>query len=251
MHFICSATTLTQVRECRSKNLPKPRKRNPVWFVRQKRTVHKHDFNIAFCLSIRISEIYFNLLFHLQIHDDLITEENRKFVTEVLNDRFGVPSLIKGVQTYPKRADESLVAVDKLDVEHGWHSYYSRRCGLIARKIGVVPMWRKDGRKVSTTMLQINDNHVIKYMEPSEFSPAQKPRVKNLKKFGCVLIGAGSADPSLFTKEYCGLFKDSGVMPKRHLGRFLVTPSAKLLPGTPLNVTHFRVGDFVDVRGKT
>lgn len=189
----------------------------------------------------------FKFKYYLQIHDDFITEENKKFVSEVLNDRFGVPSLIKGIKTYPKRADESLVEVDKLEVDLGWHSYYSRRCGLIARKIGVVPMWRKNGSKVLTTMLQVDDNHVIKYMEPNEFNPAQKPRVKNLKKFGCLLVGAGSADPSLFTKEYCGLFTDSGVMPKRHLGRFLVTPSAKLLPGTNIpfdylcfiNLNHF------------
>lgn len=72
-----------------------------------------------------------------------------------------------------------------------------------------------------------------------------------LHKFGCLLIGAESTDPRKLTKEYCGLFKDSGVMPKQILSRFIVSPSAKLPVGTPLNVTHFRVGDYVDVRGKT
>lgn len=108
-----------------------------------------------------------------------------------------------------------------------------------------------DGTKISTTMLQVDDNHVIKYYAPDEYVPAQQPRIKNIGKFGCILVGAGSADPSLFTKEYCGLFKESGVMPKRYLGRFLVTPSAALLPGTPLNISHFKIGDYVDVRGKT
>lgn len=164
------------------------------------------------------------------MHDDLITQENKKFVTEVLQDRFGVPSLIKGVQTYPKSNNESLIEVKQEQNQDQWNKF-QRRCGLIARKIGTQPMWRKDGSKILTTMLQIDDNHVIKYMSPSEYNPAQLPRVKNLKKFGCLLIGAGSADPSLFTKEYCGLFKESGVMPKRHLGRFLVTDSAKILPG--------------------
>lgn len=149
----------------------------------------------------------------------------------MLNDRFGVPTLIRGVQTYPKSVDESLIEMEQTGKNSEWNKF-QRRCGLIARKIGVVPMWRKDGSKISTTMLQIDDNHVIKYFEPSEYNPAQMPRVKNLQKFGCLLVGAGSADPSLFTKEYCGLFRDSGVMPKRHLGRFLVTPNAKLLPGS-------------------
>ncbi|XP_055298649.1 39S ribosomal protein L3, mitochondrial [Sitodiplosis mosellana] len=216
-----SPITVTQVRECRNKILPKPRKRNPVWFVRQKRT----------------------------IHEDFVTEENKKFVTEVLNDRFGVPTLIKGAQTYPKNLG-NLIDVQQEEKQEDWNRF-QRRSGLIARKIGVVPVWRKDGTKMTTTMLQIEDNHVIKYFSPEEYTPAHQPRVKNLRKFGCVLVGAGSADPSLFTKEYCGLFRESGVLPKRHLGRFLVTPNAKLLPGTPLNVTHFRVGDFVDIRGKT
>lgn len=66
-----------------------------------------------------------------------------------------------------------------------------------------------------------------------------------------MLVGAESTDPSKLTKEYCGLFKDSGVMPKKILSRFLISPTAALMPGTPLNVDHFRVGDFVDVRGKT
>lgn len=150
-------------------------------------------------------------------------------MTEVLNDRFGVPTLIKGIQTYPK-SSEALIDVKQEEKPQQWNKY-QRRCGLIARKIGVVPMWKKDGTKMTTTLLQIDDNHVIKYFSPDEYNPSEKPRVKNLRKFGCVLVGAGSADPSLFTKEYCGLFRDSGVMPKRHLGRFLVTPEAKLLPG--------------------
>lgn len=65
------------------------------------------------------------------------------------------------------------------------------------------------------------------------------------------MVGAESTDPTMLTKDYCGLFKDSGVMPKKVLSRFIVSPTAQLLPGTPLNVSHFRVGDFVDVRGKT
>lgn len=65
------------------------------------------------------------------------------------------------------------------------------------------------------------------------------------------MVGAESTDPSMLTKEYCGLFKDSGVMPKKILARFIISPSSALQPGTPLNVNHYRVGDHVDVRGKT
>ena len=37
---------------------------------------------------------------------------------------------------------------------------------------------------------------------------------------GSLVVGALSADPSKFTKDYCGLFTESGVMPKKKLVRF-------------------------------
>lgn len=40
-------------------------------------------------------------------------------------------------------------------------------------------------------------------------------------------------------------------MPCNIIVRFLVHPQAKLPSGTPLNVNHYRVGDYVDIRGKT
>lgn len=54
-----------------------------------------------------------------------------------------------------------------------------------------------------------------------------------------------------FTKEYCGLFSEAGVMPKRRLARFQISPEAALQPGTPLVAAHFRPGEYVDVRGRT
>lgn len=87
-----------------------------------------------------------------------------------------------------------------------------------------------------------------------------------------VVVGSGSTDPQKFTKDYCGLFTDSGVMPKRHLGRFPVTSNAVsshhyriilstifliyflvkvLQPGTPLTASHFTVGQWVDTYGRT
>lgn len=78
-----------------------------------------------------------------------------------------------------------------------------------------------------------------------------KPAVKPKTKYGCLLVGAESTDPSFLTKDYCGIFKDSGVMPKKLLARFLISSEAYLPPGTAINASHFRVDDYVDVRGKT
>lgn len=54
-----------------------------------------------------------------------------------------------------------------------------------------------------------------------------------------------------YTKQYTGLFNEAGLMPKRILARFMVSPEAAIQPGTPLYASHFRPGDFVDIRGTT
>lgn len=103
----------------------------------------------------------------------------------------------------------------------------------------------------SIKYFKVVDNHVVKYTPPEEYEPAMKPAVKPKTKLGCLLVGAESTDPSYLTKEYCGIFKESGVMPKKLLSRFLVSSAGYIPPGTPINASHFRVGDYVDVRGKT
>ncbi|XP_023240348.1 39S ribosomal protein L3, mitochondrial-like [Centruroides sculpturatus] len=70
-------------------------------------------------------------------------------------------------------------------------------------------------------------------------------------RLGCLIVGAESVDPQRFSAEYIGLFNEAGVMPKRKLTKFYITPNAALQPGTPLYATHFRPGDYVDVWGKT
>lgn len=166
----------------------------------------------------------------------------------MVHDTYGVPALIKGVQTYEQK--QLIKTPEPLADAAPW-TPSARRCGLIARKIGQYPLWLKNGERVRTTLLQVIDNHVIKYIPPEEYTPAHRPNVANLNKYGCLLVGAESTNPALLTKEYCGIFRDSGVMPKKNLARFIVSPQAAIAPGTPLNVGHFKVGEFVDVRGKT
>lgn len=183
------------------------------------------------------------------MRDNLVTPENKSFVQEVIHDKYGPPALINGVFSYDQSKHEQLVKTMQIELLP-W-TKDARRTGVIARKIGQYPLWLKNGERIRTTLLQIVDNHVIKYIPPEEYKPAQKPKVANLSKYGCLLVGAESCDPSILTKEYCGLFKDSGLLPKKHLARFLISPTAAIPVGTPLTVSHFRVGDYVDVRGKT
>ncbi|KAJ4443793.1 hypothetical protein ANN_05573 [Periplaneta americana] len=180
-------------------------------------------------------------------YDEQLTPENKLFIKDVVHDKYGLPTVIEGINTY----QHSPLKVEPM--ERGTWFPGCRRSGVIARKLGIYPMWLKDGTKALTTLLQVVDNHVIRYIPPEEFNPPRSS-VKcpaNKQNFGCLLVGAESADPQEFTKEYCGLFKDSGVMPKKKLCRFLINPEAAIQPGTPLYVSHFKVGDYVDVRGVT
>ena len=46
-----------------------------------------------------------------------------------------------------------------------------------------------------------------------------RPKITNPNlsiSYPCLVVGALSADPSKFTKDYCGLFTDSGVPPSDH-----------------------------------
>lgn len=79
----------------------------------------------------------------------------------------------------------------------------------------------------------------------------KKPVWKEKRRLGALLVGSETVDPTVVTKDYCGLFDSVGMLPKRHLCRFMVSPHAALPTGTPLTATHFRVGDYVDVRAKT
>lgn len=101
---------------------------------------------------------------------------------------------------------------------------------------------------------------MVRYIPPEDFAKtvvAQRrirPRVtrpiSSIDR-GCLVVGALSADPAKFTKDYCGLFSGSGVVPKKMLARFPVSPGAVIQPGTPLYASHFQVGQFVDVEGRT
>ncbi|KAH8873692.1 39S ribosomal protein L3, mitochondrial [Schistosoma japonicum] len=146
-----------------------------------------------------------------------------------------------------------------------WTPYVTQRCGLIAIKLGVYPLWTKTGEKMDCTVFQVPDNHALRYTPPSEIdkyisllhprhywlNSKRPPSWITQKRWGIQLVGAFSADPIEFTPEWCGLFKEAGVPPKRKISRFLVSPDAALKPGTPLSVHHFRVGDYLDITART
>ena len=126
------------------------------------------------------------------------------------------------------------------------------RTGVLAVKLGIIPQWTKDGHRFNCTLLQVLDNHVIRYTNPEQSLTNRGYQEKWSKgHFGLMVVGALSCDPFSFSKRYNNLFAEAGVPPKRKLTRFLVTPDAAIEPGTPLKATHFNVGDYVDCQAKT
>ncbi|EFN76611.1 39S ribosomal protein L3, mitochondrial [Harpegnathos saltator] len=177
-------------------------------------------------------------------YEEQLTEDNKEFLQEVIQDKYGLPHADLGMNLSPLK-------LDPIEPITKWKPGL-KRTGLIAKKIGVYPLWLKDGTKVYSTLLQVVDNEVVKYIPPEEFYPVigKKP-IQIKRRLGCLVVGAGNINPQLVTKEYSGIFKDSGVMPKLVLRRFIISPEAALQPGTPLFATHFKPGEVVDIRGKT
>lgn len=207
-----------------TRKMNKPRLRKPAWWFAQERVV-KYD---------------------------QLTPSNTKFLEQRVKEDFGPKVMHKGFETYES---QSLLKVPQIE-PRTW-KLGKTRVGTIARKLGHYPLYLKDGTKIKTTVLQIVDNHVVKTIPYGQYTPTQLIKKEQyrarqrVKRKGCLLVGSESVDPNTVTANYIGLFKGSGVLPTKHLCRFEVGKGAELPPGTPLNVTHYRVGDYVDVRGLT
>ncbi|KAG5670458.1 hypothetical protein PVAND_000721 [Polypedilum vanderplanki] len=187
-----------------------------------------------FIPKLRVPEWHFRVERRAKDRDDNLTERNKRFINEMSKKDHEKASLLKVPTVEPKEWKKGMI-----------------RCGIVAKKLGYYPLWTKDGTRICTTVLQIIENHVIKYAPPGEFNPTMRKRLGNYNKKGCLYIGSGEADPNRLTANYMGLFKESGVMPTQRITRFIIHPDAALPIGTSINALHYRVGDYVDVLGKT
>jgi len=178
--------------------------------------------------------------------DEPMSKENRGFMQEVLADKYSGP-----------------LRAELAPWNRGTWEPWTRRCGVLGVKIGAQPLWLKDGRLIMVSLLHVVDNHVVKYTPRADYDDSyigekdRRPcytgtgRMKRANISGMVVVGSHSTDPQKYTKDYCGLFTESGLMPKRNLARFPVTENAVIQPGTSLNASHFSVGQWVDVFGRT
>lgn len=171
-----------------------------------------------------------------KLYPEYITPDNEEFLKEVVEYRYKQPSPLE-LEPWPR----------------GEWEPKSQRCGLIGKKLGQYTMWRKNGKRMVTTIIHISDNHVIRYVPASELKKneySERPLIRLAKRpRGALIVGSDSADPRLFTKEYYNMFEKCGVMPKKKVAKFLVSDNAILQPGTPLYASHFRPGDNINVTG--
>lgn len=131
----------------------------------------------------------------------------------------------------------------------------TRRVGLLARKIGMMPQWTSTGERILCTLLEICENHVVSVISPEDWY--RKSIIGKRKAFNRegplwkVTVGAVNGNANIFTHVYRKQFTKACVPPKKHLGSFLVSEEALPVIGTKLDVRHFTVGQYVTATGKS
>ncbi|MBL4622798.1 MAG: 50S ribosomal protein L3 [Immundisolibacteraceae bacterium] len=111
--------------------------------------------------------------------------------------------------------------------------------GLIGKKRGMTRVFTEDGRSVPVTVVEINNNRVV--------------RIKSNDSDGydSIQVTWGDKRPSLVAKPKAGEFAKAGVKPGEGLKEFRVDVAdiEGLEAGSELTVDRFSEGQIVDVTG--
>jgi len=117
----------------------------------------------------------------------------------------------------------------------------SKRCGAVGIKMGCQPIWFRDGTYAICTLIQLLDCHVVRFIPKEEFN----------NKYAAAIVGCKNASPFYRNEKYAQFCHQAGIPLKSKCFRFMVTDNAAIKPGTKLDVTHFRPGQYVDCTAKT
>lgn len=79
-----------------------------------------------------------------------MTKPNKEFIQEVVQDTFGPAVEKSGIATYDIKSPLRTEPFSR-----GEWTIKSVRSGVIARNIGVVPLWMKNGDRVLCTLFQV------------------------------------------------------------------------------------------------
>lgn len=127
----------------------------------------------------------------------------------------------------------------------GWEKGSSQRVGLLGKKLGMkreVDLW---GTIYPVTLVQLQDNEILEVKTGSAHQKEGENDLITLK------VGAGLRKWKNLTRAEMGQFARYGTDPKEVVREFRVTQDAVLPVGTKLLPTHFVVGQFIDVRGRS
>ena len=111
------------------------------------------------------------------------------------------------------------------------------RTGVLAEKLGMTRVFDDDGSHVPVSVLRVDDCEVVAARRPDKDG------------YAAVQLGIGRAKAKNVTKPMRGHFAKAKVKPKARLAEFRVSEDALLDSGTSLSVSHFVVGQYVDVCG--
>ena len=108
---------------------------------------------------------------------------------------------------------------------------------ILAKKIGMIQMFREDGTMIPVTVLQAG--------------PCPVTQVKTVEHEGysAVQVGFSPIREKLVTKPLMGHFKKAGVAPCRYIKEFRLDDAEKYEVGSEIKVDIFEAGDRIDVTG--
>ncbi|XP_055076443.2 large ribosomal subunit protein uL3m isoform X2 [Misgurnus anguillicaudatus] len=161
--------------------------------------------------------------------DEHLTEDNASFLKKTIGEE------------YRQQVTDKLNPLkDEPWPRHEWVEG-SRRVGLVAIKLGMMPVWTKSGERHVVTMLKVEDCHVVKHLSKEDFDG----------RTAALMVGGKNVSPFHRADESLEIFRNAGIPPKQKVTTFCVTDNAILKPGTPLYAAHFRPGQYVDITAKT
>jgi large subunit ribosomal protein L3 len=111
------------------------------------------------------------------------------------------------------------------------------RCGVLVRKLGMSRVFTDAGEHIPVTVLRLEDTEVVS--------------TRSMAKDGyiAVQLGFGSRKVKHTTKPMRGHFAKANLEPKERLAEFVVSEDALLNVGDKLSVSHYVIGQKVDVVG--
>lgn len=113
------------------------------------------------------------------------------------------------------------------------------RTGIIAKKLGMSSMFTEQGERITLTFLQVDNCQVIGHKTVARDG------------YSALVLGAASRKPSKVSKSMKTVFANAKVEPKAILKEFRVTEANMLEVGFEIKPSHYKIGQYVDVSGKS